>query len=258
MNPVDFGKTASDYGSFRKGFPDALFNRLAQFGIGRTNQRLLDLGTGVGFLGRGFAKAGCTVTGLDPSDALIDQAGRLDREAGVATEYVTARAENTGFDDNAFHVVTAGQCWHWFDRPAAAAEIRRVLCPGGILVIAHFDWIPLPGNLAEATERLIEHHNPTWKMGGGAGMPREWLADVAVAGFRDIETFSFDVETPYSHQAWRGRIRASAGVGASLSSDAVDRFDIELAALLATRFPSDPLAVLHRCFALICCAPIDG
>jgi hypothetical protein len=76
-----------------------------------------------------------------------------------------------------------------------------------------------------------------------------------MAGFRDLETFSFDEDTPYSHQAWRGRIRASAGVGASLSPDAVEHFDDSLAELLAERFPEDPLAVLHRCFALICRAP---
>ena len=255
MRPIDFGKTASDYGAYRAGFPEALYERLAKFGIGKTGQRLLDLGTGTGALGRGFARAGCRVTGLDPSDALIDEARRLDSEAGVASEYVTARAEHTGLPDHAFDVVTAGQCWHWFDRAAAAAEVRRLLAPGGALVIAHFDWIPLPGNLTEATERLIETHNPEWTMGGGAGLPREWLADVAMAGFRRIETFSFDEDTPYSHQAWRGRIRASAGVGASLSADAVERFDDALAELLAERFPEDPLAVLHRCFALICRAP---
>ncbi|MCH7943759.1 MAG: methyltransferase domain-containing protein [Proteobacteria bacterium] len=235
---IDFGKTASDYGAYRAGFPEALYDRLAKFGIGKTGQRLLDLGTG-----------------LDPSDALLSEARRLDSEAGVVSDYVTARAEHTGLPDHAFDVVAAGQCWHWFDRAAAAAEVRRLLAPGGALVIAHFDWIPLPGNLTEATERLIEAHNPDWTMGGGAGLPREWLADVAMAGFRRIETFSFDEHTPYSHQAWRGRIRASAGVGASLSPDAVERFDDALAELLAERFPEDPLAVLHRCFALICRAP---
>ncbi|MFP6729304.1 MAG: class I SAM-dependent methyltransferase [Alphaproteobacteria bacterium] len=153
---IDFGKTASDYGAHRAGFPEALYDRLAVFGIGKAGQRLLDLGTGTGALGRGFARAGCKVTGLDPSDALIEEAKRLDGEAGVTTtDYVIARAEETGFPDHAFDVVTAGQCWHWFDRPAAASEAARLLKPDGALVIAHFDWIPLPGNLAEATERLI-------------------------------------------------------------------------------------------------------
>ena len=42
---IDFGKTAKDYGAWRPGFPDALFDRLAAFGAGAPGQKLLDLGT---------------------------------------------------------------------------------------------------------------------------------------------------------------------------------------------------------------------
>ena len=43
---------------------------------------------------------------------------------------------------------------------SAALEARRLLAPSGRLVIAHFDWLPLPGNVVEATEALIKAHNP--------------------------------------------------------------------------------------------------
>jgi SAM-dependent methyltransferase len=249
--PIDFGRTAADYARHRAGFPDAFFDRLRGFGIGRPGQRVLDLGTGTGTLARGLALRGCEVVGLDRSEALLDEARRLDREAGVAIRYVIASAEHTELGDGSFAVVTAGQCWHWFDRPRAAAEARRVLTGGGRLVIGHFDWIPLPGNVAEATERVIERHNPRWRLGGGNGFYPAWLVDATEAGFIDLETFSFDVDVPYTHEAWRGRIRASAGVGASLAPADVARFDADLAACLAERFPADPLAVLHRVFALV-------
>ncbi len=252
---VDFGKTAADYAQHRAGFPDVLFERLAGFGVWRTGQRILDLGTGTGTLGRGFARLGCDVTGLDPSAELIEQAKALDRKEGLGTVYVMARAEATTFPDRSFDVVGAGQCWHWFDRPRAAAEARRVLVAQGPLVIAYFDWIPLPGNVVEATEQLIQHHNPAWKFGGGNGMYPPFLRDVAVAGFRAIESFSLDLDAVYSHEAWRGRVRASAGVGASLSPDRVAQFDRALEGLLRERFPDDPLKVFHRLFAIVCRAP---
>jgi SAM-dependent methyltransferase len=182
----------------------------------------------------------------------------LDREVGVTTTYIVAKAERTGLPDASFDVVTAGQCWHWFDRPQAVQEVRRLLVPHGWLVIAHFDWIPLPGNVVEATEKLIERHNPDWKLGGGRGMYPRWLTDVAIAGFHNIETFSFDVFTSYSHEAWRGRIRASAGVAASLSPERVAQFDADLQQLLQNNFPADPLAVHHRVFAVVCQAPPEA
>ena len=249
---IDFGRTAGDYARYRAGFPDVLFERLAGLGIGRRGDRILDLGTGTGTLGRGFARRGCAVTGLDPSTELLEQARAIDRTAGLKTNYVVARAEDTGMPERSFDVVSAGQCWHWFDRPRAATEARRILVAQGLLVIAYFDWIPLPGNVVEATEKLIEHHNPAWKFGGGNGIHPQFLHDVAVAGFRDIETFSVDLDVPYSHEAWRGRIRASAGVGASLSADRVAEFDRALESLLRERFPGDPFEVFHRVFAIVC------
>jgi SAM-dependent methyltransferase len=249
---IDFGKTAQDYGHYRAGFPPAFFERMATFGIGVAGQRVLDLGTGTGTLARGFALRGRQVTGLDPSTSLTEEAKRLDQEAHVSVQYVRATAEQTGLPDASFDVVSAGQCWHWFDRPKAAQEVRRLLVPNGRLVIAHFDWIPLPGNVVEATEQLIEQHNPEWTMSGGRGMYSRWLRDVAIGGFHDIETFSFDTFVPYSHEAWRGRIRASAGIAASLSSEQVTRFDSALQTLLHERFPADPLAVHHRVFAVVC------
>jgi SAM-dependent methyltransferase len=158
--------------------------------------------------------------------------------------------------------VSAGQCWHWFDRPRAAAEAFRVLKPGGKLVIAHFDWLPLPGNVVQATEELIKVYNPSWadlpvlKLSGSAGIYRDWFADVALAGFADIESFSFDVDVPYSHEAWRGRIRASAGVAAAgLAPETITAFDDDLARVLHDRFPAEPLRVPHRVFALVACKP---
>ncbi|MBN1991738.1 MAG: class I SAM-dependent methyltransferase [Anaerolineae bacterium] len=252
---IDFGKTAQDYGKYRAGFPEAFFERLTTFGIGLRGQRVLDLGTGAGTVARGLAQRGCRVVGLDPSASLLAQAEQLDKQVGVTVHYLKGVSERVALADGSFAVVTAGQCWHWFDRPKAAAEVRRLLAPGGHLVIAHFDWLPLPGNVVEATERLILQHNPAWRGSGGNGIHAAWLYDMAVAGFENIETFSFDLPAIYTHQAWRGRIRASAGVAASLPPAQVAQFDQELEQLLKEQFPDDPLATPHRVFAVICTAP---
>ncbi len=257
VDRVDFGKAAGDYARHRQGFPPELFDRLAGLGVGSPGQDLVDLGTGTGSLARGFAERGCTVVGVDPSAELLAQARELDAAAGVVVDHRVATAEQTGLPAGAVDVVTAGQCWHWFDRPAAAAEAMRVLRPGGRIALCYLDWIPLPGNVVEATEALILAHNPDWFGAGMTGMHPHFAADLSVAGFVGLESFSFDLDLVYSHEGWRGRIRASAGVGASLEPDRVEAFDAELAALLAERFPADPQPVHHRVWALVAHQPLD-
>ncbi len=258
-NRIDWDKTASDYGRHRAGFPEAFFDRLAAMRVIRAGGSALDLGCGTGAIARGLARRAMVTTGLDRSEPMMRQAALLDREAGVTVRYVAAIAERTGLPDASFDLVTAGQCWHWFDSRAAAAEVRRVLKPGGQLVIANFDWIPLPGNVADETEKLIMKHNPKWKLNGGMGIHPLAAHLLGLAGFRDIETFSFDVDAPYTHESWRGRIRASAGIGADLEPAAVARFDAEMTAMLSEKFPEkfpgDSLPVLHRVFAAIGAAP---
>ncbi|HET7143063.1 MAG TPA: class I SAM-dependent methyltransferase [Anaerolineales bacterium] len=231
---VNFGLTADDYAKHRAGFPDELFERVFSQGIVKAGYSLVDLGTGTGTLARGFAQRGCKVIGLDISAQLLEQAKDLSEQAGLSIDFRFAKAEETGLPDDTFDVVSAGQCWHWFDRQAAATEVRRILKPNGRVVIAHFDWLPLKDNIVDATEKLIQKYNPKWyeTSANGFGLYPEWLRDIGEADFLDIQTFSFDLDVPYSHEAWRGRIRASAGVGASLSDEQVGKFDLELKSML--------------------------
>ncbi len=248
---IDFGLTANDYARHRAGFPESFFERVATYGIGLPGQIVVDLGTGTGTLARGFARRGCVVTGIDPAANMLEQAKQLSVAEGVSVDYRLATAEATGLADESADVVSAGQCWHWFDGNAAASECYRLLRNGGKVVIAHFDWIPLKGNVVEATEQLIQAYNPAWKLGGGSGVYPLWSRHLAENGFANLEMFTYDTFPVYSHEAWRGRIRASAGVGASLPPEKVTAFDNDLAEILRTRFPEDPLAIQHRVFALI-------
>lgn len=251
MSTPDFGRTAADYATHRAGFPPSLFARLQHLGLGVAGQAVVDVGSGTGSLARGFAARGCRVVAVDIAAPLLDEALRLAAEQGVPLEVRVARAEETGLPAGTADVVTAGQCWHWFDRPAAAREVRRLLRPGGALVIAHFDWLPLAGNVVEATEALIREHNPAWAMGGGTGLYPQWLRDLGEGGLRELQSFSYDEAVNYTPEAWRGRIRASAGVGASLGPDAVEAFDRALAESLARSYPETVLSVPHRVFAVL-------
>ena len=254
--PVDFGVAAGDYAQHRLGHPAETFRRLAALGVGLAGQALVDLGTGTGAAARTFAAAGARVTGVDPSAALLREAARLAAAAGLDATWHHGVAEDTRLPAGAFDAVTAAQAWHWFDRPRAAAEARRLLRPGGRLAIFYVDWLPLRASVVELTLALVARHrtepmHPSTRV-GHQGVYPEFPPDLTGAGFHSLEMFGFDLAQSYSHAGWLGRMRASAAVS-TMPPAAQAAFAADLLAALAA-FP-DPTPVPHRVFALVGVAP---
>jgi len=246
---IDFGTAAGDYARHRPGFPDVFFDHVRCYGAGVAGQRVVDLGTGTGTLARGFAARGCDAVGLDPSPEMLREAVALSHAAGLSVAYVRAWAEVTGLRAGVFDLVCAGQCWHWFDRPRAAAEAVRLLHRGGCVLIAYFTYRSEPGTLGAASEAIVLRHNPTWPLAGSDGRAPRFAADLTGAGLAHVDTFEFDAAISMSHEAWRGRLRACNGVF-TMPPEQVAAFDADLAALLAERYP-EPLLVPHRLFGIV-------
>ena len=144
--------------------------------------------------------------------------------------------------------MSAGLCWWWFNEHDAIREIRRILTPGGRVIICSFSYLPLSGNVANRTEELVLEHNSGWLEAGWNGIHPDHVRALDRGGFTDVESFSYMVDVPFSHEAWRGRIRTCNGVGSALNAEQVERFDADLAEMLSRDFPPK-LIVPHRIFA---------
>lgn len=252
--PVDFGPAAHDYARHRPGFPAAFFEHVQRLDIGIAGQRVLDLGTGTGTLALGFAERGCLSVGLDPSPAMLAEAERAATLRGLSAKWLCARAEATGLPDGELDVVCAGQCWHWFDRPRAAAEAMRLLRVGGRVLIAHFSYLADPGTVGAATEEIVLRYNPSWEWAGEDGRYPQFVDDLVTAGFRHVATFDFVLPISFTHEAWRGRFRACNGV-VTQPPEAMAAFDADLARLLAECFPA-PIISQHRVFGIVAEKPL--
>jgi len=110
-----------------------------------------------------------------------------------------------------------------------------------------------PGSSTAAGSRVVGRGGAT----SGRGRARwpcpcrgavHWPDDLFEAGFVDIETFSFDAVIPSRRDGWRGRVRASAWLGARGSGADTARLDRALTALLDGY--DDPLEVPHRIFVV--------
>jgi SAM-dependent methyltransferase len=94
----------------------------------RPGRVVVDLAAGSGKLTRPLARLGCEVIAIEPVD-------EMRAAIGDAARALEGTAEAIPLLDDSADAVTVGQAFHWFDGPAALAEIERVLRPGGALAL---------------------------------------------------------------------------------------------------------------------------
>jgi len=101
-------------------------------------RRILDLGCGTGQLTGRLAERfpDAEVIGADLSDGMLGRAlERVPEHHHVG--FVRADAQRLPLADSSLDVVTCTESFHWYaDQEAAAAELARLLRPGGRVVIA--------------------------------------------------------------------------------------------------------------------------
>lgn len=133
-----YGRRAAGYERGPRGFLHGeIVRRTAVLAVslvdGRRAPRILDVGCGSGALLRllGSLRPDARLSGVDPAAAMVREALASTRAA-----VVQASAEALPFGDGAFDLVVSSSSFsHWEDAAAGLGECRRVLGPGGALLV---------------------------------------------------------------------------------------------------------------------------
>lgn len=120
-----FGAVAEDYERWRPAYPEDAVAWLVPPGA----REVADVGAGTGKLTGLLLARGLRVTAVEPDAAMLAVLARVHPAADARQ----ARADALPLGDDTVDAVLVGQAWHWFPHAQAAAEIRRVLRPGGRL-----------------------------------------------------------------------------------------------------------------------------
>lgn len=165
--------------------------------------RLLDLGCGAGHLSFALAPLCAEVTAIDPSPGMLHTVTEAATRQGLNNiTTVQALAEHLPLADARFDIVaTRYSAHHWQDLPQALAEMRRVLRPGGLVLVIDIEGHehPLVDTHLQAMELLRDRSHVR------DHCPSEWAHLLTAAGFDEVQHQSWPSTLEFS--AWVARMR---------------------------------------------------
>ena len=169
---------------FHLGGHRATIEVAAALGAG-PDDHVIDLGSGIGGAARHLAdSSGCRVTGIDLTPEFVATAVDLTALVGVSgrVEFRVGSATDIPADDDAFDAATLLHVgMNIEDKSALAAEVARVLRPGGRFVV--YDVMRVgPGDI---TYPVPWSSSPDWS-----------FVEQPAAYVQALERAGFDVETP--------------------------------------------------------------
>lgn len=176
-----FGPMAEAYRTSAVHARGADLARLVALAAPQPSEVALDAGCGAGHTAAAIAPLARSVVALDLSDAMLSAARKLANERGLRNmEFRRGDVEALPFDESSFDlVVSRYSAHHWPNPQLALHEIRRVLRPGGRLVL---------GDIVAFDAPLLDTHLQAMELLRDASHVRDhsvaqWRAFFGVAGF---------------------------------------------------------------------------
>lgn len=125
--------------------------------LGKEKLRILDVGTGPGIVAFLLTELGHDVTGVDLSEEMLRNAMENTANFNLPVEFRHGDAENLPFEDESFDaVVNRAVLWTLPNPDKAIAAWKRVLKPGGKVVIVDGNWyLNLEGSLKRRVWRYL-------------------------------------------------------------------------------------------------------
>lgn len=154
-----FDREAQSYDRFRLGYPDTLFDAMAETAELGRGAKVLEIGCGTGKATVSLAERGYAVTAIEPGGDLIAVAEeKLRRHPNVT--FIESGFEDADLPAESFNLAVAAMSLHWVDKDVRFKKPHDVLKPGGSLAIL-YNW-PLAGEASDhfyqALQAVAQRH----------------------------------------------------------------------------------------------------
>jgi SAM-dependent methyltransferase len=160
------GEVATYYAKYRRGYPPAVIDAMAEAFALTSDDLVVDLGCGTGQLSLPLAARVRAIVGMDPEPDMLTLARRNAEQRGVAnTTWVLGADRDLPalgglLGDGAVAALTVAVAIHWMDRATLFRTARPLLRPGGgIAVVTNGTPLWLQDT---AWSRTLQEHLQRW------------------------------------------------------------------------------------------------
>lgn len=238
---TNFHNYAEEYAKHRNDIPNIFFEELAERNIELSGSKVADIGAGPGFGSKALSDKGAIVDAVEPSDEFIKigkkYVGNDDR-----ISFTKGTAENTGLPSDTYDIVFVIRAYHWFDSDKATKEIKRILKPDGLLIIADIGF-KIANKMMKDSMKIIKKNSKHEELQPAGskedsiqminGFPVEWFSDWR-HGKLDLEEFyKREYKVKFNDQEWLGRLGTSSWL-VSFKKKQMDKSLEDIAKLLNT------------------------
>lgn len=204
-----FSDRVENYIRYRPGYPNGVFQFLKdRCGIdGHT--RVADIGSGTGILTQLFLTFGIPMHAVEPNQEMREAAERL---LGANPGFIShdGSAEQTGLGAGSVDLIVAGQAFHWFDRPRAKDEFRRILSPGGRVALIWNDRETATSPFLKSYESLLLGLRTDYPDINHMNISDDVIAEFLSPG--SFETATFPNSQSFDFEGLKGRCLSSSYV----------------------------------------------
>jgi SAM-dependent methyltransferase/DNA-binding protein Fis len=156
---VRFRHASRYYTTGRPAYPPLLIERVVDLVGLRYEDRVLDLGTGPGFLAFNFAAFAGDITAIDPSPDMLEVARVNAAQTGADITFVEASSEDLGPRFGRFRLVTIGRAFPWMDRQDTLRRLDELIMGDGAVVLFSDKTPDIPANAwAKAFREIRERY----------------------------------------------------------------------------------------------------
>ncbi|WP_166246437.1 class I SAM-dependent methyltransferase [Paenibacillus turpanensis] len=161
-NRERFTNRVDSYLKYRPSYPKEAVDYLYDFVGLRSNSIIADIGSGTGMFSKLLLERGSNVIAVEPNQAMRVAAERM-LESNLNFQIISGSAESTGLPDQSVEFIVCAQAFHWFDHFATQTEFRRILQPGGRVILIWNSRLTKGTSFREEYDQLLHTYGTDYE-----------------------------------------------------------------------------------------------